>query len=491
MRQTMTIRIAVMVVGLIAAASGSAALAVAPGVDNLRRGADVIAEAPSQSDEPDTVRGTSGGDVNGDGFPDILIGQGYYFPDASSRGLVYVVFGRRPMPERIDLADPKSDYGFVIKGPEQGAGAFEVASAGDVNGDGLDDVIVGAWGSDNNGRVDSGSAYVVFGKTDHLPVELALFDAGAQGELGYRIDGAAQESTTGMIVDGIGDMNVDGFDDVLIAAPNRGTSYVVWGKSDVVPVDLFEMHAKGSSQQIGFRIKTRPAPHYLLYSASGAGDVNADGVPDVVVGSHQCACVVFGKSDSLTVRVGDLGQAGFKIRGPATYWAVSGAGDVNADGKADIIVGAPHYTRLEHCCGKAYVVFGKRSSRVVRLENMRTRGFTIVARQERQGFGDSVGAAGDVNADGKDDLIVGATWSHSPTKDGRNAKGAAFVIYGKTGTRRIRIDRLGSRGFRMVGGRELDFAGFTVDGIGDLSGDGKSDVIVGSEASQAYVVFGR
>ena len=183
------------------------------------------------------------GDVNGDGLDDLLVGAPERGPlDA---GAAYVVFGRET-PENVNLGALGRD-GFRITGAagDDRAGVA-VAGAGDVNGDGLDDVLVGADLADNNGRSGSGSAYVVFGRRAADNVDLADL-----GEAGFRIDGAASSDGAGASVAGAGDMNGDGLDDLLVGAPgggllvSSGAAYVVFGQETSTNVDLDALGAGG------------------------------------------------------------------------------------------------------------------------------------------------------------------------------------------------------------------------------------------------------
>jgi FG-GAP repeat len=199
-----------------------------------------------------------------------------------------------------------------------------VAGAGDVNGDGRGDVLVGAHFADNNARADSGSAYVVFGRAAPAAVDLA-----ALGPAGVRIDGAAAGDNAGWSVAGAGDLNGDGRADVLVGAPRgdnnaregSGSAYVVFGRAAPGTVDLAALG------QGGFRIDGAAAGDDAGWSVAGVGDLNGDGPADVLVGARfagnnarECsgsAYVVFGRAAPGTVDLAALGQAGFRIDGAA------------------------------------------------------------------------------------------------------------------------------------------------------------------------------
>ncbi len=264
----------------------------------------------------------------------------------------------------VNLSDVAAGSGgFVINGIDIGdQSGYDVSGAGDVNGDGLADVIVGVPGADPNANSGAGESYVVFGKAHGTAVELADIFAvqGLEGTGGFFIKGIDPNDNSGFSVSGAGDVNGDGVADVIVGAPgadpggdiDAGESYVVFGKADGMPVELSDI-AAGSG---GFVINGIDAYDNSGRSVSGAGDVNGDGLADVVIGAFGAApgsnnaagesYVVFGKADGTPVELSDVaaGSGGFVMNGidmnDSSGISVSGAGDVTGDGLADVIVGA-------------------------------------------------------------------------------------------------------------------------------------------------------
>src|SRR3954469_1484232 len=282
------------------------------------------------------------GDVNGAGAPDMIVGE--QSSGTARAGAAYVVFGRRGG-GRVDLGR-LGGRGFRIgggglggrasriAGPGRAAHAgFAVAGAGDVNGDGLDDMIVGAAGG---GIVDfrAGEAHVVNGRRHRAAVGLAHL-----GASGFRMAGS-QGGQLGFAVDGAGDINGDGLDDVIVGDPNGGTghAYVVFGTR--VPADV-NVDALGTQ---GFAIAIEDGD--VGFSVAGVGDMNEDGRDDVAVaeGDDGSAWVVFGDASTAPVDLAALGARGFRIeplgKPDDGLETVAAAGDVNGDGRPDLLLGA-------------------------------------------------------------------------------------------------------------------------------------------------------
>ena len=227
----------------------------------------------------------SAGDINGDGFDDLIVGARGGDNGGSNAGEAYVIFGKSGGFATIDLAALALADGFIIQGDaaEDRAGS-SVASAGDVNGDGFDDIIVGVPQGDNGG-IDAGEAYVIFGKAAGF-ANLDLSTLGAAA--GFIIQGDYAGDQAGRSVSSAGDVNGDGFDDIIVGAlygDNGGTSageaYVVFGKAaGFANIDLSTLGAAD-----GFIIQGAGSADNAGRSVSSAGDINRDGFDDILVGA--------------------------------------------------------------------------------------------------------------------------------------------------------------------------------------------------------------
>ncbi len=373
-----------------------------------------------------------------------------------------------------------------------------VSGIGDVDGDGFDDILIGAIRNDEVGSL-AGQAYLVFGDPSLSP-DMSLAAAGAS----FLAEAAGDYA--GVAVGGGGDFNGDGYEDFLIGASlndeaftDAGQAYLFFGGPGGWAMDTSLAMADAS-------FLGEAAYDYAGISVENAGDVNADGFDDLVIGAEENsesapsagqAYLIFGKPSGWSVDVGlassDASFLGEEEDDRAGF-AVAGAGDVNGDSMADLLVGAYRNDDGGQYAGQTYLVFGRPSGWAMDT-SLSASDASFVG--EGNGFdqsGISVAGAGDVDGDGFDDFLIGA----SGNEDAGWYAGQTYLIFGAASGWSMDTS-LALAGASYLGESTSDYSGRSVAGLGDTNGDGYDDFLVGaygnedagSYAGQTYLVFGR
>ncbi len=373
------------------------------------------------------------GDVDRDGAADFIVAAPHHGDDADFAGKVYVFSGRT---ETLLFAFG-GDAG-------QDCIGHAVAGAGDVNGDGVPDVLIGSLGNHAGG---------------HAHGEIQVL-SGAGGDLLFTLEGQSPGDWFGRSVSTAGDLDGDGCEEVLVGAPfhaEKGAAYVYsWRKSSM----LFSFAGEDASDSFG-------------WSVGRAEDLDGDGVNDLLVGApnHDGPHPEAGRAYAFS---GKTGRLLYVVEGRRAEerlgWSLVAGDDVSGDGVVDLLIGAPFSSTAGTSSGCAYVVSGLSGEILT----------AIVGSEAGERLGGSVSSAGDVNGDQIADWIAGAEGS-------RGGTGRAVVISGRHGTPLFELK-----------GRGLEGLGHAVAGVGDLNGDGFGDVLVGAprnddngnRAGAAYVFGG-
>jgi VCBS repeat-containing protein len=447
-------------------------------------------------------------DVNGDGIADIAVGASGLDPSGrSNAGGVYVTFGGPGLDGTAVLGSADAPGFRIIGARANDQAGISVALIDDMNGDGLAEIAVGATGYDVSGVTDAGGVFVVFGRSATTDVDLAQV---ANGNGGFLIRGAALSDGMGIAVASVGDMNGDGRGDLVVGASlqnapqfDSGAAYVIFGKATGGVVNVGSLGAQG------FAINGAQANDHLGFSVTGLGDVNGDGRADIGIGARLSdangtdagsAFVVFGKTTATAVNLSSLGTQGFRIGGgdanDLAAYSLAAAGDVNGDGLADILVGAPGADAAGPVSGASYIVYGKAGTAAVNLASLGAQGIRIDGEGEADQFGHALAAIGDANGDGFGDFLFAAPGNDETGQDA----GAVYLVFGRAGGfGSFAMSELADGALRLTGTSASDAFGHAVAAAGDVNSDGLADFLVtapladapANASGAAWLVFGQ
>lgn len=384
----------------------------------------------------------SAGDVNGDGYSDIIVGA----PETSGFvGAVYIYLG--------SASGLSSSAATTLTGVSVGNDfGVSVANIGDINGDGFSDVIIGATGVSGS----AGAAYIFLGSASGIA-------SGTSASASATLTGISSNDNFGISVANAGDINGDGFSDVVIGAykvSNIGAAYIFLGSASGI--------ASGSASTASATLNGAAVNDAFGISVSSAGDVNGDSYSDVIVGAYGhnlgtgAAYIYLGSSTGIA----NNASASAILNGVSATGAfggsVSSAGDVNGDGYSDVIIGA---SSVSTNTGAAYIYQGSSSG----IANNASPSTTLSGVSSGDRFGFSVAGAGDMNGDAFADVIIGAIGVSSGT-------GAAYVFEGNSAG----ISNTAAPAAIWKGINTGDSYGFAVASAGDINGDGISDALAGA-----------
>jgi hypothetical protein len=448
----------------------------------------------------------SAGDVNGDGYDDFLIGA--YGDDDGGilAGQTYLILGRAAADWGMDFDLSSADASFRGEDSYDRAG-YSVASAGDVNGDGRDDFLIGAYGNGDGGSF-AGQTYLILGRAAAdwgMDFDLSNADASFWGE--------DDQDLSGWSVASAGDVNGDGRDDFLIGAygdedgsadgwqPFAGQTYLILGRAAAdwgMDFDLSGADASFWGEDTG---------DYSGWSVASAGDVNGDGRDDFLIGAYGDddggsfagqTYLILGRAAADWGMDFDLSNADASFWGEdaddRSGYSVASAGDVNGDGRDDFLIGAYLDEDGGSSAGQSYLVLGRAAADWGMDFDLSNADASFWGEDAGDYSGRSVASAGDVNADGYDDFLIGA-WGDD---DGGADAGQTYLILGRAAADWGMDFDLSNADASFWGEDADDYSGFSVASAGDVNGDGRDDFLIGaygdddggSSAGQSYLLLG-
>jgi len=372
------------------------------------------------------------GDVNNDGYDDIIIGATSNNEGGENAGKTYLIFGRSTALWQMDINLSEADVSFIGEDSHDNSG-FAVAGAGDVNNDGYDDIVIGASGDEEGGN-DAGQTYLILGRpTNQWQIDIDLAEANAS------FIGEDYADSSGWSVTGVGDVNNDNFDDIVIGASGD------------------EEGGTGAGQT--YLILGRPTNQWRM---------------DI---------------DLAEANASFIGEDGFDYSG----WAVTGAGDVNNDSFDDILIGAYNDEEGGLGAGQTYLILGRPTNQWQMDIDLAEANASFIGEDNLYNSGNAVASVGDTNKDGFDDIIIGARGSW----EAGSGSGQAYLILGRP-TNQWRVDTdLSEANASFIGEDNYDAAGWAVAGAGDVNNDGFADILIsasgdeegGEKAGQTYLIL--
>ena len=429
-----------------------------------------------------------------------------------------------------------TDASFIGQSSREYSGC-SISGAGDVNGDGYDDLIIGAYNNTEGGK-GAGKAYLLFGKATGWTKNFNLTNADASF-IGERLN-----SQSGLYVAGGGDVNGDGFDDILIGAPYR--TFLIFGKATGWTKNFNLTNADASftggglltdtgdfngdglddifisvnlffGRETGWKKNMSMSEANVTFSGGGGGvssianvkDVNGDGLDDIVLGfptasynnGEGMAYLLFGKNSNWPKTI-DLSNADASFVGaPEPYgdrgagWSVASIGDVNHDGYHDFLIAAPHAGQQlwPYQFGRTYLVMGN-STGWKKYISLINNSISFIAEGMYDQAGTSVAGGGDINGDGYSDFLIGAPRNYATITT--PFSGRSYLILGGQSTWHANTS-LSNSNASFIGEASYDYSGTSIANAGDVNGDGHDDVFIsaymndigGIDSGKSYLIF--
>lgn len=436
---------------------------------------------------------SAAGDVNGDGYGDFLIGTFHNSQRGLDAGAAYLILGHSLTKNFVREKLSSADARFTGRHSYDAVGG-SVAGPGDLNGDGLDDIVIGAPAGNSEVPENPGHVFIVFGKESADWGWSFILESSANvnlvGELASE-GGTQQGGLAGFATTIIGDLDGDGCDELLVSAPywdgfrtDGGKVYLIRGRREGWPESGLLVE-----QAVSTFLSSASRGANLGFSMAALGDVNSDGMPDFALGAPGIgqAYIFYGRPEMDWGADFEVGDADVILNGESTRHQsgrqIIGPGDVNGDGLNDLVISAVRNHDSFYDAGKIYLLLGRRNGwpHSIDLDDADA-SWCGEAADDYAGW--SLAAVGDYDGDQLNDFVIGMFNDLDRSKPGK-----AYYIAGRT-RGWPKEKNLGELSTGFLGEESGDLTGFCVSGAGDVNADGLNDFLVACPYYSDKILWG-
>ncbi|TXT64999.1 MAG: hypothetical protein BAJALOKI1v1_480008 [Promethearchaeota archaeon] len=433
------------------------------------------------------------GDINSDGYNDFALGA----PNAlGGKGVVYIFLGDDNLEWSKNLNVSNANASFIGENTGDFAG-YSIAAGGDITGNEYDDFIIGAYGYNASNGFE-GKTYLIEGKGSGWTKNMSL--STAKGSF----IGENTNDNSGFCISGVGDVNGDNYNDFIIGAYGHNVSDGFEGKSYLIRGKRTGWINNNNLTNAGAFFIGESSYDLSGMVLSGVGDVNSDNLDDILIGApnnseHGLSTgqvyLILGDANiwGNTYNLSSVDASFYgEFMGDSLGDAMDGLGNVNNDNYDDFIIGARLNSDGASGAGKSYLFFGSSSGWSMDT-NCSNANISFIGTNTNEESGSSLAGIGDINADGKDDFLIGAP----NNSEGANNRGKTYLFFGSdfNGISTINLTEANAS---YIGENAYDLSGSSIAGAGDLNGDNSTDFFIGAYnnseggngAGKVYLCFG-
>jgi len=424
---------------------------------------------------------STAGDVNRDGYDDFMIAGYHHHVHGWNSGGVYLLLGKSTIDWSLNMLVGQAASALFCGNHDYDFTGYNIDGGGDFNGDGLSDMLIGAPGNWDREPPFPGKAFVVLGRENaDWGMNFVLENSADDDFLGER-----DNDQFGYAVSFIGDLNLDGYDEILCSAAYKNLKYSWQGKVYLIPGNAQGYPRGALAAESTVASFTYQANEAVVGSAvAGVGDVNKDGIPDFAIGASGIGTVflLFGRTsmdwgDQFDLANADVIFLPEDAERDDSGWQVKGVTDVNGDAIDDILISG---LQIDNDAGKTYLIFGREHwpSRQYYLSQSDA---SFLGEGSEHHSGVSIAGVNDFNGDNFNDFMIGARYYSG----GKYHRGKAYVVTGKSDGWQRNVS-LSEIEINFVGEDTIHCAGWGVSSAGDVNADGCMDILTSAPFNSEF-----